>query len=174
MWNTLPDSIKYIIIKMNPSLKSIHKIMFAPSLKSISFRKHDRMCVGCVRKAIFGTDDLRRRPSVRMYANVESEGEVCSVRISCECAEHYNNEIRNPHLSGTNLKTLIPRGMELEISEIIDYLKKTNTSSNIHFVIKYNGVCENSLETIRRIARGCIVSTFDVPTIRWERYTVPY
>ena len=88
MWNTLPDSIKYIIIKMNPSLKSIHKIMFAPSLKSISFRKHDRMCVGCVRKAIFGTDDLRRRPSVRMYANVESEGEVCSVerlcRVACE------------------------------------------------------------------------------------------
>ena len=173
MWNTLPDVIRKNIIGMNPSLRSIHEEKFKSCLKSISFRKHDRMCVGCVRQAIFGTDDnLYRRPSVRMYANVEAEGEVCSVRISCECSTHYNNEIRNPHIFSK--KTLIPKGMELEVADIIDFVKKTNDSRNIHFVIKYNGVCEDDLNTIRRIARGCVPATFDLPTIRWERYPIQY
>ena len=169
MWNTLPDVLRKKIIKMNHSLKYIHKEQFKFCLKSIEFRRHDRMCIGCTRQAIFGTDELYRRPSVRMYANIESEGNVCSVRISCECSKHYNNEIRNPHIF--NKKKLIPKGMELDVAEIISFVQREN-GNNIQFVIKYNGVDEDSLETIRRIARGCLSSTFDVPTVRWERFRI--
>lgn len=156
MWDALPDEVKKKIIKMNPSLKSLHVTVFEPCLKSIRYLRHEKMCVECIRGAIFGDNSIIRRPSVTMYYTLENS----TARISCSCREHslldYNSD-----------RGIIKNGIELDYNEIFTYMK--NKYNYISHVVRHTGLDENHMDILLRISDGDSTSTFANPVSRWER-----
>ena len=126
------------------------------------------MCVECVRGSIFGTNEIQRRPSVKMYTMIDerysNSNEILTARITCSCKEHMKISPK---------RHLIKNGMEMDYIEIFQYIKK-NFCGNISSVIKHSGIDEDQLEFLLSISRGendYYTSEFAISR-RWERILV--
>ncbi len=168
MWDILPNDIKKLIISFNPSLRELHKINLQKSIDAINYTRYEKMCVECVRGSIFGSNEIQRKPSVKMYIMIEdryckSNG-ILTARLTCSCKEHAKI---SPE------RHLIPNGMEFSYFEIFEYIRNKYCDDNISSVIKHSGLDEDQLEFLLSIARGESVYTSEFPiSRRWERIFV--
>ena len=167
MWDILPSEIRKKIILMNLSLKLLHERKYSPVIKSINLLKKERVCRVCVRDSVFNNAPFKRKPSLKMYARMESDvGQPSScVRIICECDEH-----RALDCCFSTDYSLINNGIEMNDSEIISTVK--DMFENVSHVIIYSPVDEDHIRILRLIATGYqnIHTTRPVP--RWRRLSV--
>ena len=155
-WTDLPCVIRKYIIKMNTSLKEDHYLMFKDTIIAIRLRKRDRVCVGCMRNAIFNNKPLYRRPSLKLYIRHDNDDQV---RVTCECDKHrYNFD-----------QIFIKGGIEMRT---IDLLSMLRSRLNVTNFLKYNGMDDTELDILTKVLNGCETITMSEPlSKRWVRYT---
>lgn len=161
-WVDMPREIIRYIIKMNPTLKDIHKTKMEGCILEINLRRKDYNCLGCTRITLFESGLISRRPSTRLFATKDIKSDSI-VRVFGECIQHRTkNEF--------DTKIVIPRSQDGSVNGILNCINEQMGKTKI--VSLHVGMDERDLEIRRSILDGNIHITYEnIRRPRWNRIT---
>ena len=161
-WDIVPEILREKIIKMNPTLKQIHKQNMEPTHFKIRCRRRDYACIGCTRTTVFSHGHVHRRPSIRLFFTKNSSDSQ-TVRFFGECLEHRTK----PY---DETKIIIPRNIESSEDDIFKFV--LHYLPHVENMLIYRGVDETDVLIKRSILDGNIHRTFERRRPRWDRVII--